>query len=138
MQRKEKIAYGAGDIGYNFLFDLGQIYLLKFYTDTLGLPASIAGMVFLVTKIWDAFSDFTIGTVVHHRKKFQPKGKFLLFILYTAVPLALMTVTNFLSPDFSLNGKVIWYLLHTWFSAPSTVFPAYHTVQWHGDDEKCQ
>ncbi|WP_207368421.1 MFS transporter [Heyndrickxia coagulans] len=108
LHRKEKIAYGAGDIGYNFLFDLGQIYLLKFYTDTLGLPASIAGMVFLVTKIWDAFSDFTIGTVVDHRKKIGPKGKFRPFILYTAVPLALMTVTNFLSPDFSLNGKVIW------------------------------
>lgn len=74
LQRKEKIAYGAGDIGYNFLFDLGQIYLLKFYTDTLGLPASIAGMVFLVTKIWDAFSDFTIGTVVDHRKKSGQRG----------------------------------------------------------------
>ena len=43
---KEKLAYGTGDIGFGFMFDLGQIYLLKFYTDTLGLPVSVAGLVF--------------------------------------------------------------------------------------------
>lgn len=34
LKLKEKIAYGLGDVGNNFLFDLGQIYLLKFYTDS--------------------------------------------------------------------------------------------------------
>lgn len=30
---KEKISYGFGDFGNGFMFDLGQIYLLKYFTD---------------------------------------------------------------------------------------------------------
>jgi len=105
---KEKIAYGMGDVGNNFMFDLGQIYLLKFYTDALGLPSATAGLIFLITKIWDAFADITVGTWVDNRKKIGPRGKFRPFILYTAIPLALVTVVSFMNPDFTLTGKMIW------------------------------
>lgn len=105
---KEKIAYGMGDVGNNFLFDMGQIYLLKFYTDNLGLPAATAGLVFLITKIWDGFADITVGTWVDNRKKIGPRGKFRPFMLYAALPLALMTVVSFTTPDFSLTGRTIW------------------------------
>lgn len=105
---KEKIAYGMGDVGNNFMFDLGQIYLLKFYTDALGLPSATAGLIFLITKIWDAFADITVGTWVDNRKKIGPRGKFRPFILYTAIPLALVTVVSFINPDFTLTGKMIW------------------------------
>ncbi|AOH54649.1 hypothetical protein ABE28_009835 [Peribacillus muralis] len=108
LKLKEKIAYGMGDVGNNFLFDLGQIYLLKFYTDALGLPSATAGLIFLITKIWDAFADITVGTWVDNRKKIGPKGKFRPFILYTAVPLALITIVSFTNPNFSLTGKMIW------------------------------
>ena len=64
LKLKEKIAYGLGDVGNNFLFDLGQIYLLKFYTDILGLPAIWAGSIFLVSKIFDAFADMSVGIPV--------------------------------------------------------------------------
>ena len=105
---KEKISYGLGDLGNNCLFDLGQIYLFKFYTDSLGLPAATAGLVFLVTKIWDALSDISIGTWVDNRKKIGKRGKFRPFMLYAAFPLALMTVVSFTTPNFSLTGKTIW------------------------------
>lgn len=105
---KEKIAYGLGDTGYNFMFDLGQIYLLKFYTDVLGLPAATAGLVFLLTKIWDGFTDIGVGTIVDNRRKIGSKGKFRPFILYASVPLALITVAVFSTPNFSLNGRVVW------------------------------
>ena len=38
---KEKLAYGMGDLGSNILLDIGTLYLLKFYTDVLGLPLSL-------------------------------------------------------------------------------------------------
>lgn len=108
---KEKIAYGLGDTGYNFMFELGQIYLLKFYTDVLGLPAATAGLVFLLTKIWDGFTDIGVGTIVDNRRKIGPKGKFRPFILYAAVPLALITIAVFTTPNFSLNGRIAWAFL---------------------------
>jgi len=105
---KEKIAYGLGDVGNNFLFEMGQIFLLILYTDSLKLPPVTAGLVFLVTKIWDAFADISIGTWIDNRKNIGKRGKFRPFMLYAAVPLALMTVVSFTTPNFSLTGRTIW------------------------------
>ncbi|MDN6206232.1 MAG: MFS transporter, partial [Staphylococcus simulans] len=73
---KEKIAYGFGDLGNGMMFDLGQIYLLKFYTDVLGISATYAGLVFLISKIFDAFVDTGVGSYVDSRKNIGPRGKF--------------------------------------------------------------
>jgi len=42
---KEKVSYGLGDFGNGFMFDMGQIYLLKFYTDVFSIPAAVAGSI---------------------------------------------------------------------------------------------
>lgn len=108
MSLREKISYGLGDLGYGFMFDVGQVYLLKFYTDALGIPAASAGLVFLITKLWDAFADISVGTWVDSRKNIGPKGKFRPFILYGAIPLALVTIVSFTTPNFTVTGKLIW------------------------------
>lgn len=59
---RNKIGYAIGDMGNNFLFDMGQLYLLNYFTDVVGLPSAAAGTVFLVAKIWDAFADMSVGT----------------------------------------------------------------------------
>jgi GPH family glycoside/pentoside/hexuronide:cation symporter len=100
-----------GDVGNGFMFDLGQIYLLKFYTDALGIPAASAGLVFLITKLWDAFADITVGTWVDGRKKIGPKGKFRPFILYAAIPLALATIVSFATPGFTCYLCSFWHCL---------------------------
>lgn len=105
---REKISYGLGDVGYGFMFDLGQVYLLKFYTDALGIPAASAGLVFLITKLWDAFADISVGTWIDNRKNIGPKGKFRPFMLYGAIPLALATIVSFMTPNFTVTGKLIW------------------------------
>jgi GPH family glycoside/pentoside/hexuronide:cation symporter len=105
---REKLAYGIGDTGNNFLFQIGQLYLLKFYTDTLGLPAATAGLVFLVTKIWDGFVDVSVGAWIDRRKRIGPQGRFRPFMYYAALPLALTTVVSLTAPDFSLTGKTVW------------------------------
>ncbi|OAV69172.1 Inner membrane symporter yihP [Bacteroidales bacterium Barb6XT] len=105
---KEKLAYGLGDTGNNFVFQIGQLYLLKFYTDTLGLPAATAGLVFLITKIWDGFVDVSVGAWIDKRKNIGARGRFRPFMLYAAVPLALVTVLSLTAPDFSLTGKTVW------------------------------
>lgn len=120
---REKLAYGLGDVGNNFLFDMGQIYLLKFYTDSLGLPPTVAGTLFLVTKILDGFTDIAVGTWVDGRKKYGKLGKFRPFMLYAAVPLALCTAVSFYVPDFELSGRIIWaYASYAVFGLAYTIF----------------
>ncbi|VEC58450.1 putative transporter [Escherichia coli] len=48
---KEKLSYGIGDLASNILLDIGTLYLLKFYTDVLGLPGTYGGIIFLISKI---------------------------------------------------------------------------------------
>jgi GPH family glycoside/pentoside/hexuronide:cation symporter len=105
---REKIGYGFGDLGNNFLFDLGSLYLLKFYTDVLGISPAIGGFVFLVSKIADAFIDSSVGTYLDGRTKIGKRGKFRPFILFGTVPLFLLTLITFLSPHLMGNGKVVW------------------------------
>ncbi|WP_461215917.1 glycoside-pentoside-hexuronide (GPH):cation symporter [Lacticaseibacillus sp. GG6-2] len=106
---KEKIAYGLGDVGNGFLFDMGQLYLLKYFTDVVGLPAAVAGGVFLVAKIWDAFADVGVGTVIDHRKKIGPRGRFRPFMLWAALPLGILMVGSFMIPDqISLSLQTLW------------------------------
>ena len=61
-----------------------------------------------MAKIFDAFVDTGVGTIVDSRRNIGPKGKFKPFILYGTVPLAIVTVLSFTAPDFSYTGKVIW------------------------------
>ena len=105
---KEKVSYGFGDVGNGLMFDMGQLYLLKFYTDILGISAFWAGMVFLISKIFDAFADASVGAYVDSRTKIGKRGKFRPFILWGSIPLAIMTVVSFLAPDFSDSGKIVW------------------------------
>ncbi|MDR1224288.1 MAG: MFS transporter [Tannerella sp.] len=120
---REKFAYGLGDVGNNFLFDLGQIYLLKFYTDSLGIPAAAAATLFLVTKLLDGCTDVAVGTWVDGRKKWGKLGKFRSFMFYAIPPLALCTAISFYNPDFELTGKIIWaYCTYAAFGLAYTMF----------------
>ncbi|MGG3467207.1 glycoside-pentoside-hexuronide (GPH):cation symporter [Neobacillus pocheonensis] len=104
---KEKVSYGLGDVGNGFMFDMGQLYLLKFYTDVLGISAYWGGLVFLISKIFDAFADSSVGAFVD-RRKIGKRGKFRPFILFGSIPLAVMTVISFIAPDFSSTGKIVF------------------------------
>lgn len=119
---KEKLAYGAGDLGNGFMFDLGQIYLLKFYTDVLGISAAYGGLVFLVSKLFDAFVDSGVGTWVDSRQNIGKRGKFRPFILFGTVPLAITTLISFLSPNLSTGGKVVWaFITYMLFNATYSI-----------------
>ncbi|MBU3099576.1 glycoside-pentoside-hexuronide (GPH):cation symporter [Clostridium estertheticum] len=105
---KEKISYGFGDMGNGFMFDMGQLYLLKFFTDIAGIPAAVAGGVFLFTKLFDAIVDPLAGTFIDSRKGKPGAGKYRQIMLLASIILAIISVFVFLAPNFSLEGKIIY------------------------------
>lgn len=104
---KEKIAYGVGDLGNGFTFDLGQAYLLKFYTDVCGIAGTAAGGVFLFSKIFDAFMDVLAGSYADKRKA-SKNGKFRPVMMASSVVLAILTVVTFIAPEVSVQGKLVY------------------------------
>lgn len=104
---KEKLAYGFGDLGSNILLDIGTLYLLKFYTDVLGLPGYYGGIIFLIAKFFTAFTDILTGVVLDSRKHIGARGKFRPFIFYFSFPVTLLAIANFVGTPFEETGKTI-------------------------------
>ncbi|KHE00658.1 MFS transporter [Pantoea stewartii] len=102
---REKFAYGIGDFGSNLMLAIGTLYLLKFYTDELGMPAWYGGMIFLVAKFFTALTDMFTGIVLDSRRTIGTKGKFRPFILYFSLPVALVAAAQFVAHDLSLTCK---------------------------------
>ena len=63
LSRKEKLAYGLGDFGANFVFQSELVFLLFFYTDVFRIPAATAGTVMFIARVVDALSDPVIGAI---------------------------------------------------------------------------
>ena len=56
-----KLGYGAAELGVVAVETLLQIYLLKFYNITVGLPAQWTGLALALALVWDAVSDPLMG-----------------------------------------------------------------------------
>lgn len=103
---KEKIGFSLGDYASNLFFQTFILFLLIFYTDVFGLPAAAVGTMFLVTRIWDAFFDPIIG-IISDRTQTR-WGKFRPFLLWFALPFAIIGVLTFTTPGFDTTGKLAY------------------------------
>ena len=106
---REKIGYGFGDMASSMFWKLFGSYLMIFYTDVFGMPAAVVGTMFLITRVWDSAFDPIIGVIADRTQ--SQWGKFRPYLLYLAVPFAVIGVLTFTTPDFSDGGKVIYAYL---------------------------
>ena len=103
----EKIGYSLGDLAANLVFQTLITYLAYFYTDIYGLEASDATAVMWFVGLIAAFGFNPIVGAIADRTNSR-WGKFRPWILWTAVPLGIISVLAFSTPDFSYQGKVIY------------------------------
>ncbi len=103
---KEKIGYSLGDTASHFVWDMVGFWLLFFYTDVYGISAAAAGTIMLVARFWDMAIDPVIG-VVSDRTNTR-WGKFRPYILFGAVPYAILAILTFTTPNFGEAGKIIY------------------------------
>lgn len=109
---KEKIGYGLGDAASSMFWKIFSIYLAIFYTDVFGIPAAAAGTMFLLTRIWDTANDPLMGIIGD--RTVSRWGKFRPYLLWIAVPFAIIGLLLFTTPDLSLTGKIVYaYITYT-------------------------
>lgn len=101
---RDKIGYMMGDFGNDFTFILSSSFLLKFYTDVMGVPAAIVGVVMMLARIVDAFTDVAMGRICD-RSRTTPVGKFKPWILRMCGPVA---IASFLIYQSGLSGLPMW------------------------------
>jgi GPH family glycoside/pentoside/hexuronide:cation symporter len=103
---REKVGYGLGDMASNFYNGFFGIFLLYYYTDVWGISPAAAGTMFLVTKILDAVTDPAMGLIADRTQ--TRWGKYRPYLLWMAIPYALLGYLLFLGPDLSEVGKLIF------------------------------
>lgn len=104
---REKIGYSLGDLAANLVFQTLMTYLAYFYTDIYGLEAEDATAIMLFVGLIAAFGFNPILGALADRTN-SKWGKFRPWILYTAIPLGIISLLAFSTPDFSYKGKVIY------------------------------
>ncbi len=121
---KDKFAYLMGDIGNDFTFVLSSSFLLKFYTDVMGVPAAVVGTIMMVARFVDAFTDVTMGRICD-RSRTTPAGKFKPWILRMCGPVAIASFLIYQSglADMPLGFK-IGYLFVTYILWGSIFYTA--------------
>ena len=106
----EKIGYSLGDLAANLVFQTLMTYLAYFYTDIYGLEATDATAIIFVVGTIAAFGFNPIVGAIADRTN-SKWGKFRPWILWTAVPLGIVSVLAFSTPDFEYQGKVIYAVI---------------------------
>jgi len=103
----EKAGYSCADAAANFVFMTMILFQLNFYTDTFGLSASAAAAILLWPRLWDAIFDPIMGVLADRTK--TRWGRFRPWILWTAVPWAVVMVLGYTTPKGWSMGALIAY-----------------------------
>ena len=84
-----------GDFGNDFFFMLVSSFLSVFYTNVLGIPGAVTGILFLAARVVDAFTDIGMGRIVDSAKATE-EGRYRPWIRRMKLPVALAGVLLFL------------------------------------------
>ena len=103
---KEKSGYALGEIAANIIWQTLMFFLPIFYTDTFGLPAAAVGTMLIVVRFFDGINDPIMGTIADRTN--TRWGKFRPYILWMAVPYGLAGLIMFMTPNYSMTGKLIY------------------------------
>lgn len=85
---RDKLGYMFGDFGNDFTFVLSSSFLLKFYTDVMGVSAGVVGVIMMLARFVDAFTDVAMGRLCD-RSKVTSVGKFKPWIRRMCGPVAI-------------------------------------------------
>ena len=106
---RDKIGYAAGDFANDLTFVIAALFMMKFYTDIMGVSAALVGTLMMAAKVVDAFTDVAMGQVVD-RSRYTAKGKFAPWVRRFAGPVAVASFLIF-APYFAdkpMGFKVFW------------------------------
>lgn len=111
---KDKLGYLFGDFGNDFTFLFSSSFLMKFYTDIMGVSAGVVGIVMMTARIVDAFTDVAMGRICD-KSKTTAHGKFRPWIRRMCGPVAISSFLMYQGSVASLPyGLKVAYLFVTY------------------------
>ncbi|MDY4592977.1 MAG: glycoside-pentoside-hexuronide (GPH):cation symporter [Eubacteriales bacterium] len=102
MQPKEALGYSFAGFGQNIICQLVTTFFMVYLTDVAMIPPMWLAFMFLGARLFDAFNDPIMGSIVDRTK--TKWGKMRPYLLYAPIPIGIFTVLLFTT--FSTNIKV--------------------------------
>lgn len=116
--------FAIGSMGQGMIYAMMSSYISDYYVNVLQLPLMFVMMLMLLARVWDAINDPLWGMIVDRRT--SKLGKLKPYIIYAVIPIGLLTVLMYLSPDLSQKQLMIysaivyvaWGMLYTMADVP--------------------
>lgn len=125
---KEKIAYFIGECGSCGMFYYLTITLSTyFFTDVMQISPTTLGLVIIVTRILDLFSDLIVGSLVD--RTYTKWGKARPWVLGATFPYAIGMVLLYCLPASWSAGRQIAYIVITYNLAVTICYTA-ENIPW--------
>lgn len=127
--KKEYWTFAVAAGGQGMIYAIMSSYISDFYLNVMGLTPVFVMLLMLLARIWDAINDPVMGIIVDtHTTKW---GKFRPYILFTPVPVAVLTLLLFYAPNLSTTSKmvyaaityVVWGMVYTMSDVPFWSLP---------------
>ena len=107
---KEAAGYTIAEAGNMFNLTYISSYLKIFMTDVLKIAPAKAGLMFIITRLWDCINDPLWGAMVAKRPP-SKDGKFRPYLKWVSVPLGLSTVLCFMPYDKLTSNTTILLII---------------------------
>jgi melibiose permease len=130
---RSKLSYALGAVGKDMVYMLSASYVLYYFQDLLGVDAIAMGVILLAARIFDAFNDPIMGTIV--AKTRTRWGKFRPWLMIGTLTNAVVLYLMFAAPP-SLDAKglvayaavfyILWGVTYTMMDIPYwSMIPAF-------------
>ena len=124
VQSKEVLAYSVAGLGQNIICQLVTTFFMLYMTDVAGVSATWLAWMFLAARLFDAFNDPVMGSIVEMTRTRQ--GKMRPYLKYSPIPIAILTVLLFVNLPVGETGKfafgtviyLLWGIAYTSVDVP--------------------
>lgn len=130
VSQKELMMYSIGAMGQGMIYATMSGFISDYYTNVLMLPHIFVFMLMLLARVWDAINDPLMGMIAdRHTTKW---GKFKPYILFTALPIAVLTFLMYWCPGGLTKTQimiycsvvyVLWGMIYTMSDVPFWSLP---------------
>ncbi len=104
--KKEVKAYAIGALGQGLVYSCMSSYITDYYMNVLALDAMFVILLMLIARVMDAVYDPFIGMAMDRRS--TKWGRMRPYAMFTALPIAALTVLMFVNPGFDTQNKSVW------------------------------
>jgi Na+/melibiose symporter-like transporter len=104
--KKELWMFALGAGGQGMIYAMMSSYISDYYVNVLQLNLWFVLALMLLARVWDAINDPLMGMIVDsHTTKW---GKMKPYILFASVPIAVLTILMYLSPDLKGTSLMVF------------------------------